>query len=111
MPRDLDLEKKETESMPALEREPIPLTAEPEVQGSDAEEDWTDDDSTDRIQHDTAKESGLLSLKPIRRLLTLDDVDSCVILENAAFDHPEHRCSREKVSVHWCRLISRRIFT
>ena len=97
MPRDLDLEKKDIENMPPLEREILPLTAEPQAQADDAEEDWTDDDSTDRVQRDMVKERGLLSLKPIRRLLTLGDVDSCVILENAAFEHPEHRCSREKV--------------
>ncbi|KAI1107017.1 acyl-CoA N-acyltransferase [Jackrogersella minutella] len=33
---------------------------------------------------------------PNVRPLTLSDVDSCVALEDAAFEHPEHRCTKEK---------------
>lgn len=97
MPRDLELEEQEQdlESMPTLEREPPNSAPRDDEQGF-AE---ANDEATDKIQRDMQRESGLLELKPIRQLLTLDDLESCVILENAAFEHPEHRCSREKVSL------------
>lgn len=98
MPRDLELEKQDLDAMPPLERgtpNSAPAdSAPPEDQGSAAD---SDDGLTDKIQRDMQKRKGLLELKPIRQLLTPDNVDSCVILENAAFDHPEHRCTREKV--------------
>lgn len=40
----------------------------------------------------------LRSLHPYTRPLTVSDLDSCVALENAAFENPEERCSPEKVS-------------
>lgn len=98
MPRDLALEKQDLDAMVPLAREPPnsapSSSAAPEDQGFAAD---SDDGLTDKIQRDMQKEQGLFDLKPIRQLLTPDDVDSCVILENAAFDHPEHRCTREKV--------------
>jgi len=36
-------------------------------------------------------------LHPYTRPLTVNDVDSCVALENAAFKNPAERASREKV--------------
>ncbi|OTA97291.1 hypothetical protein M434DRAFT_295243 [Hypoxylon sp. CO27-5] len=33
---------------------------------------------------------------PNVRPLSISDLESCVVLENAAFENPEHRCSREK---------------
>lgn len=38
------------------------------------------------------------SFHPNIRPLTISDLESCVVLENAAFTDPSHRCSREKVS-------------
>ena len=40
----------------------------------------------------------LRSLHPYTRPLTVSDLDSCVALENAAFENPQERCSPEKVS-------------
>lgn len=40
----------------------------------------------------------LRSLHPYTRPLTISDLDSCVALENAAFQNPAERCSPEKVS-------------
>jgi hypothetical protein len=34
---------------------------------------------------------------PNIRPLSVSDLQSCIALENAAFPHPEHRCSPEKV--------------
>jgi hypothetical protein len=39
----------------------------------------------------------LRSLHPYTRPLTIADVDSCVALENAAFDNEAERCTPEKV--------------
>jgi hypothetical protein len=41
---------------------------------------------------------------PFAQFLTLQDVDSCVMLEDAAFLEPDQRCTREKVGTH---LLSR----
>lgn len=41
---------------------------------------------------------------PNVRPLSISDLESCVVLENAAFEDPEHRCTREKVS--FCKMIS-----
>lgn len=46
---------------------------------------------------DDGQTRSLLSLHPYTRPLTITDLDSCVALENAAFDENE-RCSPEKVS-------------
>ncbi len=40
------------------------------------------------------------TFSPNIRPLTISDLDSCIALENAAFTHPEHRASPEKVSRH-----------
>lgn len=96
MPRDLALENQVIDSMPPISREP----------GSDAREDSPFEDQAsfgdsfnfmDRIQRDMSKDTVLHELRPIQKILSLDDLESCIVLENVAFDHPEHRCTREKV--------------
>ncbi|KAI1457578.1 acyl-CoA N-acyltransferase [Annulohypoxylon moriforme] len=42
------------------------------------------------------KEIMPLPFHPNVRPLTVSDLESCVALENAAFEDPEHRCTREK---------------
>lgn len=37
------------------------------------------------------------TFSPLTRPLTIRDADCCEALETAAFTHPEHRCSRDKV--------------
>lgn len=39
----------------------------------------------------------LTNLYPSTRLLTISDLESCVALEDAAFESPQERCTREKV--------------
>lgn len=38
------------------------------------------------------------TFSPLTRPLTIRDADCCTALEKAAFTHPEHRCTRDKVS-------------
>ena len=38
------------------------------------------------------------TFSPLTRPLTIRDADCCTALENAAFTHPDHRCTRDKVS-------------
>lgn len=47
----------------------------------------------------TSQGSSDLTLHPYTRPLTINDVDSCVALENAAFTNEDERCTREKVSL------------
>lgn len=42
---------------------------------------------------------------PLVRPLTISDLECCVALENAAFANPEHRCSRDKVSLWFPRVL------
>jgi hypothetical protein len=42
------------------------------------------------------KHGKLSELHPYAQTLTLEDVASCVALENAAFVEPDQRCSQEK---------------
>jgi hypothetical protein len=44
-----------------------------------------------------AMDGKLRDLHPYAQTLTLQDVPSCVALENAAFVEPDQRCSKEKV--------------
>lgn len=46
------------------------------------------------------------SFHPNIRPLTISDLESCVVLENAAFTDPSHRCSREKVSHFFFSFLS-----
>lgn len=92
MPRDLDGQERPTTS----------------TKGS-SEADRTDDQADDAGKfvivgqdHGESDEAGeartLRSLHPYTRPLTVSDLESCVALENAAFDVKEERCSPEKVS-------------
>lgn len=59
--------------------------------------------SETRRRQSKAGESRIQQLLPVPflpniRPLTISDLESCVALENASFSHPEHRCTREKVS-------------
>lgn len=47
---------------------------------------------------------------PLAQSLTSSSVESCVVLENAAFPNPDHRATREKVSSASRRLPSVVIF-
>ena len=96
MPRDLALEKQDIESMPPLSRE----SGNPAGGAALSGDQGSFDDShefVDKIQRDMSKDTLLHELRPIQILLTLNDLESCIVLENAAFNHPEHRCTREKV--------------
>lgn len=55
-------------------------------------------------QIDEGQGRSLRSLHPYTRPLTISDLDSCIALENAAFDENE-RCSPEKAS--WFLYVSR----
>ena len=96
MPRDLTLERQDIESMPPISRE-SGSAAGGGVPYVDQAYFGDGYDLTDKIQRDMSKGTVLHKLRPIQKLLSLDDLESCITLENAAFGHPEHRCTREKV--------------
>jgi hypothetical protein len=96
MPRDLALERQDIESMPPLSRE----SGNPAGGAPPSGDQGSFGDShefMDKIQRDISKDTVLHGLRPIQKLLSLEDLESCLVLENVAFDHPEHRCTREKV--------------
>ena len=92
MPRDLTLEWQDIESMPPISGESGSAAG-----GGVPYVDQAHYDLMDMIQRDVSKGTVLHELRPIQKLLSLDDLESCITLENAAFGHPEHRCTREKV--------------
>jgi len=56
-----------------------------------------DDAKSQKETVETNKEPGdIHSLHPITKLLTISDLESCCVLEEAAFDKPEERATREK---------------
>lgn len=86
MPRELRLDEK-----------PVALTESPHS---------TEDGQQNNVQvilaesqeaQPSGKTDSVDKLHPYTRLLTISDLESCVALENAAFDAKE-RCSRNKVS-------------
>lgn len=90
------------------------LTESPEQSGNG---DSSEDNSTKFVlvpktqgqQEDTIGSArSLRSLHPYTRPLTVSDLDSCVALENAAFENPAERCSPEKVSplTFTCSILS-----
>ena len=107
MPRDLasSLSKKDTaESLPHLSRDNVPDGLPPPQITKSPEAQYDEDDLMDG-----AAGGGLFDqiagqrnekrdyLHPYTQTLTLNDVESCVRLEDVAFP-PNERCSREKVS-------------
>jgi len=97
MSRDIVLEKQDIESML-----PLSKTQGNSVGSSAPSEDQEsfihNHDATDKIQRDmSSKNTVLYELRPLQQILGLDDLESCIVLENAAFEHPEHRCTKEKV--------------
>lgn len=100
------------ESMPRLNRENAPdslppeITTSPEAQYDEGDVDGEGNDSLFAQIADQRNERRD-RLHPYTQTLTLNDIESCVLLEAATF--PEHeRCSREKVrstpirSRCWC---------
>jgi len=95
MPRDLTPERQDIESMQPLSRE----SGNPAGGAASSGDQASFGDSHEfvyKIQRDMSNDTVLHELRPIQKLLSLDDLESCIVLENAAFDHPEHRCTREK---------------
>ena|SRR5579871_4276987 len=92
MPRNLLLEKEDFDSMPPTSRE-----SESDADGTTPFGDLESYDFMDKIHRDMAKDNALYELRPIQKILSLDDLESSIVLENTAFDNPDHRCTREKV--------------
>lgn len=109
MPRDLasSLTKEATmESMPKLNREKAPDSLPPEITTSPEAQYYDDDDMDGEGGGGGGSLFGQIAsqrnqkrdeLHPYTQTLTLNDVESCVRLEEATFP-PNERCSREKVS-------------
>jgi hypothetical protein len=99
MPRDLALEKQDIDSMEPISRESESDAGDASPFGDEAS--FGDSyDFMDRIQRDMSKDTVLHELRPIQKILGLNDLESCIVLENAAFDNADHRCTREKVRQH-----------
>ena len=98
MPRDLTrLEEANLDSMPRDAPESLPpeITISPEAQYDD--EDDLDGDSGILGRVADQRNAKRDELHPYTQTLTLNDIESCIRVEEATF--PEHeRCSREKVS-------------
>ena len=92
--------------------QPIPLTESPTSTTSpinDVQQQQKDQTDKKKLkQHDNALQMILgsfeteqpaesLTLHPYTSPLTISDVESCVALENAAFENENERCSKEKV--------------
>lgn len=101
MPRDLSKEAT-VDSMPRLNRENAPESLPPKITTS-PEAQYDDDDMDEEgggsilgrvADQRNEKRDGL---HPYTQTLTLNDIESCVRLEEATFP-PNERCSREKVS-------------
>lgn len=85
------------------------MKEEPVVEHQDDDDDWVDDSPEKPVgrsllaRGEQGKDQGadgartLHSLNPYTRPLTISDLDSCIALENAAFEDPGERCSPEKV--------------
>lgn len=105
MPRDLasSLTKEATmQSMPKLNRENAPDSLPPEITTS-PEAQYDDDDLEGEGEGSlfgqiaNQRNEKRDELHPYTQTLTLNDIESCVRLEEATFP-PNERCSREKVS-------------
>lgn len=106
MPRDLasSLTKEATvEAMPKLNRDSAPdslppeITTSPEAQYDDDDVDGEGGGGSLFGQIADQRNEKRDELHPYTQTLTLNDVESCVRLEEATFPENE-RCSREKVS-------------
>lgn len=70
------------------------------------EQSMSAQDEDKMIETLSQRNKQLDELHPYTQTLSLSDIESCVVLENAAFP-PEERASREKVSpLHECRPLS-----
>jgi hypothetical protein len=90
---------------------PVPLTESPNSVMTERSESPNQQEeaspTTDRHQRQfiiipeehQRKAPSNLNLHPYTRPLTISDLESCVVLENAAFTNPEERATREKASV------------
>ena len=105
MPRDLSKEA-DVNSMPKLNRENAPDSLPPEITRSpEAQYDDDDDDDDEEYEDGDGSILGQIAgqrnekrdeLHPYTQTLSLNDIESCVRLEEATFP-PHERCSREKV--------------
>lgn len=92
MPRDLSALAKESNI------ETLPTSRKPTANDDAYEEPMSADDESQMIDELSERHNSKLDeLHPYTQTLSMSDVESCVLLENAAFP-PNERASREKVS-------------
>ena len=100
MPRDLQLDKPDP-SVPLTESPNSVITERSESPGQNSSEEESPGIDRGRqfviIPEDQYVETRTTRLHPYTRPLTISDLDSVEALENAAFDDPRERASREKV--------------
>jgi hypothetical protein len=94
MPRDLTALAKES-NIQALP--PLPKSTDNK---NDFDESMSAEDEDQMLSELSIRNDKLDELHPYTQTLSMSDVESCVILENAAFP-PNERASREKVSTTW----------